>query len=74
MLPAVAGPTLLELLKIKSLSINYAHLMVGVLVAFISGYIAIKFLLKLVREYKLHYFAYYCVLVGLIGLLFHLLQ
>ena len=70
MLPAVAGATLLEIKDMNPAAINIFELLAGVLAAFISGYIAIKILLKLIRDYKLHYFSYYCVLLGIIGLLF----
>jgi undecaprenyl-diphosphatase len=70
MLPAVAGATLLEIKDMNPGAINIFELLAGVLAAFISGYIAIKILLKLIRDYKLHYFSYYCVILGILGLLF----
>ncbi|MDA3792604.1 MAG: undecaprenyl-diphosphatase UppP [Elusimicrobia bacterium] len=73
MIPAVAGATLLEILEFKNLpgsSINLFELGAGVIASFIVGYIALKLLLAVVKNYKLHYFAYYCAALGLTGLFF----
>ncbi len=68
MLPAVGGATLLELLKLDA-KFNYFNMAVGFLISFIVGCIALKILLSIVKNYKLHWFGYYCILVGIIGLL-----
>ncbi len=69
MLIAVAGATGLEITKLDMASINIAELITGIFISFITGYIAIKILLRIVRNYKLHYFSYYCISVGIIGIL-----
>lgn len=38
----------------------------GFIASAVSGYIAIKFLLKLIRERDLYVFAYYCFALGLL--------
>ena len=45
-------------------------LMIGFITAFISGLFACKWMLSVVRKGKLFYFAIYCVIVGLVALLF----
>ena len=70
MIPAVAGATLLEILKISELSVNFIEVALGMLASFITGYFAIKLLLKIIKSYKMHYFAYYCIVIGILGLIF----
>jgi undecaprenyl-diphosphatase len=45
-------------------------LIVGFLAALISGYIAIKFMLEIIRRSKLHYFALYTFIVGVVAIIF----
>lgn len=44
-------------------------LLIGVVTAFVSGYIACKWMLKLVKKGKLIWFAIYCAIVGLSALI-----
>lgn len=44
-------------------------LLIGFLAAFSSGYIACRWMLKIVRKGKLTYFAYYCFIVGTVAVL-----
>ena len=46
---------------------------VGFTSAFITGIIACKWMLKLVKNNKLKYFAYYCFIIGLIAITYHLI-
>jgi undecaprenyl-diphosphatase len=39
-------------------------------VAYLSGVLAIKWMIDFVKRGKLQYFAYYCFLIGTIGLIF----
>lgn len=48
-------------------------LIVGFVTAFISGYIACKWMISIVRKGKLTYFAAYCFCVGIIALVSHFL-
>ena len=66
MLPAVAGATLLELKNLGGVS---GIMIVGMLISFFVGYISLKVLLKMITSYKFHYFAYYCIVVGVAGLI-----
>ena len=70
MLPAVAGATFLEMMDMAELGISYIPLAAGFTVSLLSGYAAIKMLMGIIKRYQLHYFAYYCVIAGTVGLLF----
>lgn len=74
-LPAILGATALktvDLLKLPPSSAALVSLCLGTLAAYLSGYAAIKFLLRVVRRGKLRYFAFYCWTVGLLALVFSL--
>ncbi|MFH0990985.1 MAG: undecaprenyl-diphosphate phosphatase [bacterium] len=72
-LPAVAGATIMksrEMIAIGLSSDVLIEICAGTIVAFITGYVAIKFLLKIVEKGKFSLFAYYCLIVGIIGIVF----
>ncbi|MBK7094623.1 MAG: undecaprenyl-diphosphate phosphatase [Saprospiraceae bacterium] len=46
-------------------TISHSSLIFGFLAAFITGIIACKWMITLVKNSKLRYFAYYCVILGL---------
>lgn len=46
-----------------------SSLLIGVTTAFVSGYIACKWMLKLVKNGKLIWFALYCTIIGLLALI-----
>jgi undecaprenyl-diphosphatase len=46
-------------------------LLIGFIAAFISGYIACKWMLSIVKSGKLLYFAIYCFILGMSALIFH---
>lgn len=67
-LPAIAGATVLELfnwLMLGSWPENYAVYMIGAIVSFITGILAIRTFIRLLAGGKFYYFAYYCWLAGL---------
>jgi len=47
---------------------NFSALSIGFIAAFISGLFACTWMIALVKKSKLKYFAYYCVIVGLIAI------
>ncbi|RKY36957.1 MAG: undecaprenyl-diphosphatase [Candidatus Omnitrophota bacterium] len=49
--------------------ISVMCLILSFMVAFISGYFALSVLSKLVKQAKLHYFAYYCWILGAAGII-----
>lgn len=73
-LPAILGATILEGKDLVGASSppDLWPLMAGTIVAYISGVIAIRLLLGIVRRGKLDRFAYYCWAVGILGLVLHL--
>ena len=88
-LPPILGATLLKAKKYYELSngavqevasnadvapVSAAALIVGFIAAFISGLLACNWMIRLVKNAKLQYFAYYCFIVGAIAVgyqLFH---
>ena len=53
---------------------NFTSLSIGFVAAFISGLFACTWMISLVKKSKLSYFAIYCVIVGLIAIIFSLLN
>jgi len=73
-IPAILGAMILEL-KELSMAIAAGSLIIyiaGGLAAFVVGLVSLILLLKIVKNGKLHYFSYYCWLVGIITLLMKL--
>ncbi len=72
-IPVIGGAGFLEFLDVmknESISFEYKYLILGFLSASISGYFALKILLKILVEKNLNYFSYYCWTVASIVLLF----
>ncbi|MDZ7370819.1 MAG: undecaprenyl-diphosphate phosphatase [candidate division KSB1 bacterium] len=70
--PAILGATLLKTVDVIQAGLDGDALLVltvGMVCAYISGLAAIRSLLTIVRRGKLYYFAPYCLLLGLLGLL-----
>lgn len=75
--PVIFGATLLEVREMLTVGIERAMLMnyvVGGLVAFLAGIVAIKTFIKLLKQQKFQYFAYYCWAAGALILVFSLLK
>jgi undecaprenyl-diphosphatase len=74
LLPVVLGATLLKTLDLvdaasaTGAAIDWGPLLIGTVVAYASGVGAIKLMLDFVKRGRLQYFAYYCFLVGGLGL------
>lgn len=71
-IPAILGALVLTLKDAGSMmaEVSAAHLALAFVTAFLSGYLALKFLMKIVKNGKLYWFAPYLLLVGAAGLLF----
>ena len=67
-IPAILGAAVFQLKDLSGGSVEIGACIAGFIVAAISGYLAISFLLKIVREKSLDIFAYYCWIVGIIVL------
>ncbi len=71
--PAILGAVVLktsELIKTGISEEFFLVLLVGTIASYISGYIAIETLLSIVRRGKLYLFAPYCLILGILALLF----
>ncbi len=67
--PAIAGAAVVELPALRDLgSVNTVDLLIGVLAAAVSGYLAIAFLVRLVSRRGVQVFAYYVLLIAVISL------
>lgn len=76
-IPPILGEALLDVLKmvkgeLLGAEIGWMPLTVGFLAAFISGCVACKWMIGIVKKGKLIYFAYYCAIAGVISLLYGL--
>ncbi len=71
LLPVVIGATLLKTLDALEASSQpeWGPILLGTIVAYLSGVVAIKILLEVIRRGKLQYFAIYCFAIGISGLL-----
>lgn len=74
-IPPILGEALLDVLKaVKGEEtfggIGTLPLVVGFLAAFISGCLACKWMISIVRKGKLVYFGIYCAIVGIVTLIF----
>lgn len=77
-LPPILGAMLLKIKDVAeapevATSIPALSLITGFIAAFISGLLACQWMIRIVRNGKLIYFAYYCYAVALITLLFYYL-
>lgn len=74
MIPAVGGATLLETKDLFETGlpagIDMAGLLSGAVAASITGFLALKFLVYIIKEQKLSYFAYYLFLVSIASFTF----
>jgi undecaprenyl-diphosphatase len=67
--PAVLGALLLHLKDLgPEAQVSMPPLLIGALVACLSGYVALKLLLRIVQAGRLHWFAPYCWALGLTAL------
>lgn len=68
----ILGKNLLDLFsnRMANESSQVIPLIVGFLAAFFTGWIACKLMINIVKKSKLIYFAAYCFLVGIVGLIF----
>lgn len=72
-IPVIGGAMLLQLKELADVGVSDAQvlsLVVGFLTAFISGYYALKYLIIILKKQGFHYFAYYCWIVGAIGIFY----
>ena len=70
----IIGAALLDILSISSSNsepgISAGSLIIGFLAAYISGYLACTWMIRLVKKGNLYWFAIYCSLVGVVAIIF----
>lgn len=70
-IPAIFGASLLEFKDIAGLSTQHLPAYVsGAFIAFLSGYLAVDILMKVIVKRKLWKFSVYLFIIGLLGLIF----
>ena len=71
-IPLITGSVIKSIIDQETFDFNidFSILFVGFFGAFITGIIACKWMLHIVENFKLKYFSFYCVIVGIITLSF----
>ena len=71
-IPLIFGSMAKSLLEIDSVtqSPDYLSLLVGFIAAFITGIFACKWMIALVKKSQLKYFSFYCIVVGVIAIVY----
>ena len=71
LLPVVIGATLLKALDMMEtgITVGVLPMVLGTLVAYVSGIFAIRAVVILVQRRALQYFAFYCFAIGILGLI-----
>ncbi|MEM3623606.1 MAG: undecaprenyl-diphosphate phosphatase [Candidatus Bathyarchaeia archaeon] len=73
-IPAVLGAFGLEAYKewntLTYANVGWIEVLVGVFVATVVGYFALKLLWKILAKQKLHFFAFYCWIIALLSIIF----
>ena len=73
--PAVGGVVLLKGIALRhSGSLAIGQLLFGAVISFAVGIVALRFLIRIVTQRKLHWFAYYCLLLGTVVTAWQLCQ
>ena len=65
--PLILGKVSKDILDSENLisDQSFYHLLIGFIFAFITGIVACKWMIKLVKNSQLKYFSYYCFIIGL---------
>tara|TARA_B100000925_G_scaffold194090_1_gene146942 strand:+ start:1417 stop:2202 length:786 start_codon:yes stop_codon:yes gene_type:complete len=71
-IPLIIGSVIKSIIDQETFyfNIDFSVLLVGFFGAFFTGIIACKWMLYLVENFKLKYFSFYCIIVGIIALSF----
>ena len=70
-IPLIFGSMAKSLLDTDSLHLNshFSLLIIGFVTAFVTGYLACKWMIAIVKKAQLKYFSWYCFLIGLFALI-----
>jgi undecaprenyl-diphosphatase len=70
----IIGAALLDILSVSSSApegaIATSSLVIGFLAAYLSGYLACRWMINLIKKGNLYWFAIYCAIVGIISIIF----
>lgn len=72
-IPTIFGAGIFELKDAMNVSVSHAtgiEIFIGFLFSFIVGILSIKFFFALIKRIKFYVFAFYCIIIGLVGLIF----
>jgi undecaprenyl-diphosphatase len=73
-IPIILGASMVyPLIKIdvmEAVTYNWGAIIVGTIVSGIVGYLCIKYFMKFISKFSLNIFGYYCVIVGVLTLIF----
>ena len=71
-IPAILGAFVLDLKDLGEVSstIGMPQVLAGCIAAFITGFISLKLLMKIIRKGKLAWFSAYLIPAGILGLIF----
>lgn len=73
-IPAILGALILDIkdmMSTESALPGFLPVAAGMIAAAVSGYLAIKFLLRIVEKSKLSYFSYYCAAAGIFAIVWY---
>ena len=73
-IPAILGAVFLKLKDVVSISVDPMTIVVGTLMSFLVGYIALRILLAVLDRGKVSGFSYYCFAVGMAVLILRILS
>ncbi|MBW1649780.1 MAG: undecaprenyl-diphosphate phosphatase [Deltaproteobacteria bacterium] len=68
-IPAILGAQIVSLTNFNYQMLPFKMIAAGSFAAFVSGYIALVFLMKIVNKGKFYYFAPYCWIIGILAFL-----
>jgi undecaprenyl-diphosphatase len=70
----IIGAALLDILSMSSstseVGISTSSLIIGFFAAYLSGYMACRWMINIVKKGNLYWFAIYCALVGIVSIIF----
>jgi undecaprenyl-diphosphatase len=72
-IPTIGGAGLLEMKNALNISISHVShgaILAGFTASFVVGFLSIGFFFKVIKRTKFYYFAIYCILLGILGLIF----
>ncbi|MDH5438625.1 MAG: undecaprenyl-diphosphatase, partial [Candidatus Bathyarchaeota archaeon] len=69
-IPATIGAAVTESVNLNVTNVDTATLLLGTVTSMIVGYASLKLLLKIILRKRLHLFAHYCWILGMMLILY----